>query len=449
MTETSGRGAPECTDPRDRMGYALQEVELGFLKDGKFQDHVIHRADQKQTMVTVSSTDPWHRASDLDEKTEQPGIDAVAISRLGNDQPILWSLPVLYDTPENAAVLVSYFKKRDYLKPHQRIELGEEPDGQHVDPKDFGELYSQIAKKIQDLQPATCNLRPVLGGPSFVTIDCQPNDTTYRFDHRRWLRPFFRQLRHHHREKDFQFLTFEWYPFDEILLPAPELLCKQTGSLRRAMSLLQHGGVPKSMPLLITEYGYSVFSGKPEVKMEAALLNAEIVSEFLASGGTTAYLYGYEPNTLESGINGSWGNLMMLLERGESLVPLPTFYGAQMVTDLVKKQTEVFPIKNSQHNLAAYVFHQKNSDQWTFLCVNKNPTKSYQVTLGNQSPLEKISYSSKNYLWHADAANGFPSKNEPPQHEIISAGVPIVIEPWSLTVLKTKKPGRLSRALKN
>ncbi|MBM3857145.1 MAG: discoidin domain-containing protein, partial [Verrucomicrobia bacterium] len=144
-------GTDPLADPRDRMGYALQEVEFGILRDGKFQDHVIHRPDQQQTMVTVSSTDPWHRACDLDEKTEQPGVDAVAASGLGNEQAILWSLPVLYDTPENAAALVDYLKKRNYLFPHQRIELGEEPDGQHIDPRDFGELYCQVAEKVRSL----------------------------------------------------------------------------------------------------------------------------------------------------------------------------------------------------------------------------------------------------------------------------------------------------------
>ena len=503
MAESSGTAAREYTDARDHMGYALSEVEVGLAQQGCYElrttncqlnirptgqiftDHVIHRPDQKQTMVTVSSTDPWHRTSDLDEKTEQPGVDLVAMSGLRNNQPILWSLPVLYDTPENAAALVSYLKKRNYLKPHQRIELGEEPDGQHVDPKDFGELYCQVVqlqlgsaiefRKLGSVIESQTNkfgcdksiyshsrnsmtapqmrnsmADPQFGGPSFVTIDCQPNDTTYRFDHRRWLRPFFKQLRHHHREKNFQFLTFEWYPFDELLLPAPELLRSHPATLRRAINLMWRGGVPKSMPLLITEYGYSVFSGEPEVKMEAALLNAEIASEFLLMGGTTAYLYGYEPNTLECSINNSWGNLMMLLERGDSLIPLPTFYGAQMVTELVKKQTEVFPVKSSQSDLSAYAFHQPYSNQWAFLCINKNSTTSYQLALRGLTPMvEKISYSSKNYLWHPDGPSGFPAKNEPPQHELISAESPIVIEPWSLTILKTKKPGRLSRALKN
>ncbi len=442
-------GTDPFSDLRDHVGYALQEVELGVLQNGIFQDHIIHSPDQHQTMMTVSSTDPWHRASDIDSKTEQPGVDIVVSSGLGNDQPILWSLPVLYDTPENAASLVDYLKKRNNLKPHQRIELGEEPDGQHIDPKDFGELYCQVVKKIRNLQPITSKMQPMLGGPSFVTADYQPKDTTYRFDHRLWLKPFLKELRHHHREKDFQFLSFEWYPFDDLLLPAPELLCKQSGSLRRAMTLLRNGGVSKKMPMLITEYGYSVFSGEPEVKVEAALLNAEMMAEFLASGGTTAYLYGYEPNNLECGVNGSWGNLMMFLEKNDFLIPLPTFYSAQMMAGLIKKGTEIFLVKSPKQDLIAYAFHQKYADEWNFLIINKNPTTSYQVLLKHQGPLEKISYSSKNYQWHADGPNGAPSKNKPPQRELISAGASIVIEPWSLTVLKIKKPGRLSRVLEN
>ncbi len=470
VSGTDPFAADSCGDPRDQMGYALQEVELGFFKEGKFEDHVIHRPDQKQTMITVSSTDPWHRASDLDEKTEQPGIDTVVASTLDNDQPILWSLPVLYDTPENAAALVSYLKKRNYLKPHQRIELGEEPDGQHIDPKDFGELYSQVAEKVQSLflKSLSCSSavdwlsilfprRPeqsrtllhgdssnsspqlVLGGPSFVTADYQPKDTTYRFDHRLWLKPFFQQLRRHHQEKNFQFLTFEWYPCDDLLLPAPNLLRKASGRLRRAMNLLRRGGVPKKMPMIITEYGYSVFSGEPEVKIEAALLNAEIACEFLSSEGSTAYLYGYEPNTVECGINGSWGNLMMLLNQNSSVIPLPTFYGAQMVTSLLKKETQIFPVKTSQHDLTAYAFHEKNSLQWDLLLINKNRTQSYQIDrILRVIPFEKISYSSVNYCWHADGPNGSPSKNKPPQHDMIPAGASVMIEPWSLTILKTK-----------
>jgi hypothetical protein len=440
MSSSSGTALPGSSDPRDRMGYMLREVECGFLKNGILQDAVIHRPDQQQTAVTVSSTDPWHRASDLDERTEQPGVDAVAKSGLSHGEPILWSLPILYDTPENAARLVDYLQLRRYLRPHQRIELGEEPDGQHVDPKDVGELYAQVTHKI-------ASYRLTIGGPSFVTIDCQPRDTTYRCDHRPWLRRFLQQLRQHHQEENFQFLTFEWYPFDDLLLPAPALLLQQTGMLRRAISMIRHGGVPADMPLLITEYGYSVFSGEPEVKLEAALLNAEIVCDFLLLGGMAAYLYGYEPNSLESGINNSWGNLMMLLEHDDGLIPLPTFYGAQMVSGLVKQGATIFPVKSSQPELAAYAFWQQNSDRPALLVINKNREHGYKISCRwghGKYPMagvyEKISYSPSCYRWHPDGPNGSPSQNRPPDRErlLLQTNTLIEVAPWSLTIIAKK-----------
>ena len=74
-------------------------------------------------------------------------------------------------------------------------------------------------------------------------------------------------------------------------------------------------GIPATMPTYISEYGYSAFSGRSEVDLAGALLNADTVGQFLALGGTTAYLYGYEPDALmtERKCAGAWGNLTLLL----------------------------------------------------------------------------------------------------------------------------------------
>ena len=78
-------------------------------------------------MIYTSSTDPWHRAIDLDPKTEQPGFDLVFGSGLTNNLPVLMPVGLLYDTPENAAAEIRFLKARGY--PVRQIEMGEEPDG--------------------------------------------------------------------------------------------------------------------------------------------------------------------------------------------------------------------------------------------------------------------------------------------------------------------------------
>ena len=78
------------------------------------------------------------------------------------------------------------------------------------------------------------------------------------------------------------------------------------------MTSLRADGVPADIPWLLTEYGYSVFAGRPEVDIEGALFDADTVGTFLTLGGSKPYLYGYEPNYLQDELKCSWGNLMML-----------------------------------------------------------------------------------------------------------------------------------------
>src|SRR6266853_3678074 len=99
----------------------------------------------------VSSTDPWHRDIDLDEGVEQPGFDRIFQSGLTNGLPVLLPTGILFDTPENAANEIRYLRARGYK--FDRVELGEEPDGQYMTPEDFGALYLQWAGAIHLVDP--------------------------------------------------------------------------------------------------------------------------------------------------------------------------------------------------------------------------------------------------------------------------------------------------------
>jgi len=64
---------------------------------------------------------------------------------------MLIPVAVLYDTPENAAAEIKYLTARGY--PIERVELGEEPDGQFVKPEHYAALFVQFHKKLHQINP--------------------------------------------------------------------------------------------------------------------------------------------------------------------------------------------------------------------------------------------------------------------------------------------------------
>ena len=160
----------------------------------------------------------------------------------------------------------------------------------------------------------------------------------------------------------------------------------------------------------MTEYGYSVFGGRPEVDIEGALFNADTVGAFLSLGGAKPYLYGYEPNYLQDELKCSWGNLMMLQlsPKSDQLNRLSAYYAAQLLTkewmQPVSEQHEIFPVtinetKNGAHGVTrptvtAYAVRRPDK-QWALLAINKDPKRAAQLNVefnlpGAKQPLSFV-----------------------------------------------------------
>jgi hypothetical protein len=455
MSRSSQTSAQRSDDIRDRVGFAIREIDVGKSdRKGHFRDYVRHAPGRhKQTVVYVSSTDPWHRATDIDHDVEQPGLDFILRSDLSNRLPVLVPVGVLYDTPENADAEIRYLLKRQY--PLEGIELGEEPDGQWVAPEDYAALYTGVARKLSALSP---NLK--LGGPSLQNFEEQLLTWPDGSGNRSWMNRFLNYVRT--AGSRFDFLSFEFYPFDDICSDAAPKLLENPKRLRTVMATLRADGVPTAIPWLMTEYGYSVFAGRHEVDLPGALFNADTVGTFLTLGGTKAYQYGYEPDYLADELRCSWGNLMILqLERNsEHLNRLAGYYGAQLVTKEWMQSTnelhEVFPVTLKQgsggtlSSVTAYAVHRPDK-QWALLAINKNPRRSARlsvefkfseadrpVTFAGQ--VEVIQFSPQQYAWHPDGPNGYPIRSLPPRHFSQEASPFYELPPYSLTVLHGNLP---------
>ena len=464
MSNSSHTSAPGSDDIRDSLGFAIREIELGQMgNDKRFHDHIRHAADRhRQTIVYVSSTDPWHRAEDLDPSTEQPGLDFIFRSRLTNNLPVLIPVGVLYDTPDNAAAEINYLLRRNYSL--EGIELGEEPDGQWASPEDYAAVYTEVARRLISLGP-----RLKLGGPSLQNFEDELLTWADASGNRSWMNRFLKYVRS--AKVPFDFFSFEFYPFDNICADAAPLLLQIPKRLNDMLASLRKDGVPSDIPWLMSEYGYSVFAGRPEVDIEGALFNADTVGAFLTLGGTKPYLYGYEPNYLQDELKCSWGNLMMLQlnPKNDKVNRLSAYYAAQLITkewmQPVAESHAIFPVTTngskgvapgvtraskprSLSTVTVYAVHRPDK-QWSLFAINKNPKRVARLNVefnvpGAKQPvsfvgqIEAVQFSGQQYAWHADGPNGRPARSSPPARFTREASSFYDLPPYSITVLRGK-----------
>lgn len=462
LQESSGTHPAAANDPRDALGYAVREIQIGMLTPtGKLQDVVRHaKSRDRQTRFFVSSTDPWHRASDLDKQVEQPGIDRILTSPLSRGLPVLLSVGALYDTPENAAALLRYVKRRGY--PVRGIEIGEEPDGQYAAPEDYGALYRQTAAALRAVDPAT-----LLGGPSLQSFWDEPMmawSGTGAFSDQPWVARWVAYLRAHRDLTALGFFSFEWYPFDEVCKPAAPQLRQGPTLLKEGIAELYRQGLPRTMPLYMTEYGYSAFSTQATVDLPGALFNADALATFLMQGGAATYLYGYEPSPIYKAPNcNDWGNNTLFLADDERriLARTATYHGTTLLTQQwlgeASQPHRLYPTRvtgptaEASTSVTAYAV-QRPDNLWSLLLLNKDPQREWRATLhfkmgGTRSvswsaPADIYQFSAAQYRWQANGEHGRPLRSQPPAHTTLAGSNPASVQlpPWSLTVVRGTQP---------
>ena len=468
LTEFSESRIADSSDVRDRVGFSVREIYAGFTdRKGKFHDRIRHAADRRrQTIIHVSSTDPWHRESDLDEGVEQVGLDRIYQNGLTNDLPMLVPTGLLYDTPENAANEIRYLRVRGYK--FDRVELGEEPDGQYITPEDFGALYLQWASAIHRVDP---NIK--LGGPSFQEILKDPDAPVSR-GNSAWMRRFLDYLKRRGRASDYTFFSFEWYPFDDVCEAAAPQLARAPRLMEAALRSMGHSGLSRKIPWIISEYGYSAFASRAEIDIEGALLNADIVGTFLTLGGDQAFLFGYTPGYVGRDFSCTAGNNMLfsLGDDGNIKDRFATYFGARLVTqEWLQPGDGVHEIYAATSNvrdargnelITAYAVHRPDG-LWSVMVINKDPQRTYEVRpffrVGKASgsfagTLDVFQYSKQEYVLGGTQNHPRPIKADGPSHKIIRLRNPggsatrdeadhLSLPPYSLTVVR----GRLSPLL--
>jgi hypothetical protein len=458
LTADSDTAAPGSTDVRDRLGYAVRELSIGYT-DGGFVDHVNHAPSKDQTMMVTSSTDPWHRAIDIDTDYEHASFERTFASGLGADSPVMVPVPALYGTPDDAAALATYLRARNF--PVRQIEVGEEPDGQLAQPEDYGALYLQMATAMKAANPAL-----EFGGPGYQTVIPDWFAWPDAKGVRSWTGRFVSYLRDRNRMDDFDFFSFEWYPFDDVCEEPSGPVARHPAMLVDILRRQEAAGLPPDIPKVITEYGYSSFVGQAEVELPGAIVNAETAALLLALGGETSYLYGLEPDDVYQEAEGkscnTWGNLMLFqFVQGQPIRPMATYHVAQMLNKhwvqpgtgrhTVYAATCELRTADGHPMVTAYAVRRPDG-RLAVLLLNKDPRRPVTVRLartvgGAQRPVnERLSlfqFSPLQWNWVPHPrGEAFPDRALPPYRSTVDEGRAVVLPPYSVTVVRTTKPIR-------
>ncbi|HMK22286.1 MAG TPA: hypothetical protein VK466_08115, partial [Terriglobales bacterium] len=458
LLQSSETAPPGSTDVRDRLGYAVREVAFGVsLANGGLNDAMRHGTSRDhQTLVQVSSTDPWHRAADRDLDTEQPSLDMVFKNGLNGGMPMMVPFGVFYDTPDNAAAEVRYLKRRGF--PVRQVELGEEPDGQFIAPEDYADLYLETARALHRIDPTLS-----LGGPSMQEA------TTYAWPDPEsgasWLERFVAQLKARGGIDQLGFFSFEHYAFDDVCYALGGMLRDETNLMDKLMAMTVAAGVPRSIPWIISEYGLSPFAGRAMSEVPSALFDADVVGHFLTLGGTTAFMYGYAPDEPmnETFSCAGYGNMMLFQadDKGRARWPMPAYYAQRMMMKdwgdpadqphrLYAARSQITDTKG-RPMVATYPLLGQDG-RWAVMLINRDQQHSHSMQIvfrrgdgGDQTfsadkRLSIVQYSPTDYIWLVRRAASHPVRDQPPERYSIKGARKILLPAMSLTVVRGDGP---------
>ena len=437
MTKSSDTcDADGNSDIRNCVGYAISELYVGTTTpDGAFHDVLCHTPDQEQSTTYSSSVDPWHEPSDLHNKDQaQVGFDHFYTSGVTHGLPAMVPIAMIYSQPEDAVAEIKYLEARHY--PISYVEMGEEADGQYMSPEDNAALYLQFATALHQFDPTL-----KLGGPAFQGS----NDDIQTFPDAQgrtsWLTRFIDYLRAHNRIQDFAFFSFEHYPFEGCKMPWSNLY-EEPELVSHIMHAWQSDGLPKGLPVFITESNLSPAASESFMDNFAALWLADYIGSFLTNGGNSVYYFHYLPMQLDRGCDNSSGTFGMFTIHPDYTIdqPLSQFFASELInTEWVQPGKEINTIFPSSATISdgaghmmvtSYAVHRPD-EKWSVMLINRDQEAAHSIRVdfrdalsGGQSrfigSLDVLTFGKEQYQWHPSIVSPMSHPEVPGQTVSIS-----------------------------
>jgi hypothetical protein len=457
MTESSNTCDEHGSDDiRNCVGFAIREIRVGGVDSSGAFIEIQKNISERPTTYCSSSIDPWHSAADVNATGgyQHSGFDLFFSSGLTNNLPAMIPVTMLYGTPDDAAAQIAYIEKRGY--PISYIEMGEEPDGKHAMPEDYGALYLQWATTIHKVDP-----KLKLGGPVFEGVNEDIRVWPDAQGRTSWMARFVDYLKAHGRLADLAFVSFEHYPFEPCDITWKSVYREPT-LVKHILQVWRDDGVPKEMPLMITEDHLAANLTGPMTTIFAALWLADNVGSFFEGGGALFTHSPIQPQGIQNTCLGwsSWSNFVSEDETLEIKGYTSTYFAAHMINlEWVQHRAGVhsmFPasvnIKDNDGNLllTSYAVHRPDGN-WSLMLVNRDETNAHAVRVvfedaktkreaSFSGPITFVTFGSDQYVWINDGPNSHADPDNPPVATTVrgDGGTIFTLPKASITVLRGK-----------
>src|SRR5712664_3513423 len=452
MTESSSTCDEHgAEDVRNCVGYAIQQIAAGTLNASGAFVAVIKGPAERRTTYAVSSIDPWHSEDDVNASGsyQHTGFDLFFTSGLTNNLPAMIPVTMLYGTPDDAAAQIAYIERRGY--PIGYIEMGEEPDGKHAMPEDYAALYLQWATALHKVDP-----KLKLGGPIFEGVNEDIRVWPDSQGRTSWMGRFVDYLKAHGRLSDLAFVSFEHYPFEPCDITW-KTLYSEPRLMKHILQVWRDDGVPKNVPLMVTESHVSWALTGPMTTIFGALWLADNIGSFFEGGGAAFYHSPIQPQGVQNTCLGwsSWSNFVSD-ENYNIKGYTATYFAAHMINlEWVQHHAgvhEMFPssadITDGDGSLlvTSYAVHRPDGN-WSLMLINRDETNPHTVRVlfedSNRKrqtsfagPVTLVSFGSEQYVWINDGPNSRPDPDHPPVATRFQAPSTFTLPKASITVLR-------------
>jgi hypothetical protein len=226
--------------------------------------------------------------------------------------------------------------------------------------------------------------------------------------------------------------------------------------MKHILAALREAGVPKEIPIMVTESHISWRLTGPMSTIFAALWLADNIGSFFEGGGAAFYHSPIQPQPVQDTCLGpaSWSNFVADRDYNITGYTAP-YWGARMINvEWVQHRSgvhQMFPSSTGTEDVTSYAVHRPDGN-WSLMLVNRDETNPHAVRVAFDDskskraftgPVTMVTFGSEQYVWKADGPKSYADPDGPPVASVIPGGPQAIftLPKASVTVLRGKIEG--------